>query len=48
MEDIMEQYGVGLLQMLGGMGILTLIGKMMQPGGVLNMVLLQYLDGICG
>lgn len=48
MEDIMEQYGIGLLQMLGGIGMLAVFGRMMQAGGILPMLLLQYMLGICG
>lgn len=48
MEDIMEQYGAGLLQMLGGIGMLAVFGKMMQAGGMLSMFLLHYMKGICG
>lgn len=48
MEDIIEQYGAGLLQMLGGIGMLAVLGKMMQTGGLLSVLLLQYMKGICG
>lgn len=48
MEEIIEQYGAGLLQMLGGVGMLALFAACMQPGGVLQTIVLQYMNGICG
>lgn len=48
MEEVIEQYGAGLLQMLGGMGLLALFAAGMRPGGVLQTIVLQYMNGICG
>lgn len=48
MEEIIEQYGTGLLQMLGGIGTLALVAALLQPGGLLQRILLQYMDRICG
>lgn len=48
MEAMIEQYGIGLLQILGGMGMLALLKEIIQPGGILYIILLQYMDGICG
>lgn len=48
MEDILEQYGVGLLQIFGGMGALALLSALVQPGGTVYVILMQYMGGICG
>lgn len=48
MEEIIEQYGAGLLQMLGGIGTLALFAAFLRPGGLLQIILLQYMNGICG
>ncbi|MFR4350664.1 MAG: hypothetical protein ACLT3H_03230 [Roseburia sp.] len=48
MEDIMEQYGSSLLQMIGGVGVLFLFLQMLCRDGVLYIVLLEYMAGICG
>lgn len=47
MEDIIEQYGAGLLQMIGGVGVLFLYGAMMQPKGVWYEIVQAYMSGIC-
>lgn len=48
MEDIMGQYGMSLLQMLGGYGVFAIIKAFMQTDGVLYMVMMEYMAGICG
>ena len=48
MEEVMEQYGTGLLQMLGGLGVMALFWNMLQPGGAVQMLVQQYMNGICG
>ena len=48
MEDILEQYGVGLLQIFGGMGALALLSTLVQTRGPVYVILMQYMGGICG
>ena len=48
MESIMEHYGVGLLQLLGGAGVLALVGTLLQPGGCIQVWIGQYLYEIAG
>lgn len=48
MKEIMEQYGTGLLQIFGGMGALLLLRELVQPQGVIYVLLMQYMNGICG
>ena len=48
MEIIMEHYGSSLLQLLGGVSILALIGTFLQSGGNVQMWVVQYLQGIAG
>lgn len=48
MEHIMEQYGSVLLQLAGGAGMLALFGAIFRPGGMLAVILQQYMSGICG
>lgn len=48
MEDIMGHYGIGFLQMTGGIVVLTLFFHMLQQDGVLYQLVMQYMTGICG
>lgn len=48
MEEIIEHYGSGLLQMLGGVAALTLWVKLFCEDGIFKQVCLQYMSGICG
>lgn len=48
MEQIIEQYGVGLVQIFGGIGALLLLSTLVQSGGAVYMILMQYMSSICG
>ena len=48
METIMEHYGVSLLQLLGGAGVLAIIWLLLQPGDSVYLWIEQYLYGIAG
>lgn len=48
MEDIIEQYGAVLLQMIGGVGVFFLYEAMMRQGGALYEIVQTYMGGICG
>ncbi len=48
MGEIIEQYGVGLLQMLGGVAVITIWSAFFCDNGILRQICLQYLSGICG
>lgn len=47
MEDIIECYGVGILQILGGICATAIWFAMFQQDGILRQMVLQYLHGIC-
>lgn len=46
MEDMIQHYGAGLLQMLSGVGVLFLYRVMMQPGGAWYEIVQAYMSGI--
>lgn len=48
MGEIIEEYGAGLLQMLGGIGVWGIFQAFMQQNGVLYEIVLAYMTGICG
>ena len=48
MEKVIEQYGVGLLQIIGGIGAFGILSTLIQPQGIVYVILMQYLAGISG
>lgn len=48
MEEIVEQYGVGLLQILGGIAAMVICLQLYEKEGFLWNVLLEYFYSICG
>lgn len=48
MEEIVEQYGVGLLQILGGIAAMVVYLQLYEKEGFLWNVLLEYFYSICG
>ena len=48
MEEIMEQYGGAILQILGGMSAMALAREMFVQGGILQQIAMQYFVGLCG
>lgn len=48
MEDIIEVYGEGLLQILGGACAMALFYGLFAEGGVILEIVQQYMTGICG
>lgn len=48
MEEIIEQYGIGILQMLGGIVAFFICMKLFGRHGVLEQICLQYMREICG
>lgn len=48
MDAVMEHYGAGLLQLLGGVGMFAIIGAFLQSGGSVYLWIVQYLHGIAG
>lgn len=47
MGDIIECYGVGILQILGGICAAVIWFAMFRQDGILRQMVLQYLQGIC-
>lgn len=47
MEDIIECYGAGILQILGGICVVLVWSAMFSQDGILRQIVLQYLQGIC-
>lgn len=48
METVMEQYGSGLLQLLGGVIMLALIGTFLRSTDSIVSWIMQYLYSIAG
>ncbi len=48
MEEIIEHYGEGLLQLIGGAGMLALARGLLMPQGVWHLWIEAYLQGIAG
>lgn len=48
MEEIMEQYGVGLLQILGGVAAMIIYLQLYENDGFLRNVLIEYFCSISG
>lgn len=47
MEDMIECYGIGILQILGGICVAVVWSAMFLQDGVLRQIVLLYLQGIC-
>lgn len=47
MGDIIECYGVGILQIMGGICAAVIWFAMFRQDGILRQMVLQYLQGIC-
>lgn len=48
MEEVMEHFGVGFLQLLGGIAFLGIFIACIRPGGVLCDIVLTFMTGLCG
>ena len=48
MEHIMEHYGIGMLQLLGGAGVLAIVRALLLSGGSIQIWIEQYLYEIAG
>lgn len=47
MEDIIECYGVGILQILGGICAAAIWIVLFRQDGIIRQIVVQYLHGIC-
>lgn len=48
MKDILEYFGTGFLYLLAGAAALGIFASCVKAGGILNTVVLSYMDSICG
>lgn len=48
MEKIVEHFGLGLLALIAAVLIIMIIVSCLRSGGVLNNIILNYMDSICG
>lgn len=48
MEEIINEYGAGILQLVGGSAVFLLWTKLLCLGGILWQVCLAYMNAICG
>lgn len=48
MEEILREYGDGILAAVAGIGILAFYAGLYQNGGMLREAALTFLAGVCG
>lgn len=48
MENMIEEFGQGLLGILSGTVLMALFLSFLQDGGILNEIVQQFIHGICG
>lgn len=48
MKEIIEHFGVGFLQLLGGITFLGIFVACIRPGGVLCDIALAFMTDLCG
>ena len=48
MQEIIEHYGLGLLETVGTLGILIIVFSFFGKNGILSESVLAYMQSICG
>ncbi len=48
MEEILKEYGVGVLEAVAGFFFLAIYMKLYDSGGMLYAVVTKFLAGVCG
>lgn len=48
MDEIIKEYGAGILAALGGLFFLIFLGTMYRQGGMLYTIIVEFLTGVCG
>lgn len=48
MEEIIKHFGTGFLYLIAGAGTVGIYISCIKIGGVLNTVVVNYMNGICG
>lgn len=48
MEDIIEEFGLGFLQIVAGAALVVILGACFLSEGVVSNMVVNYLYGICG
>lgn len=48
MEDVFEHYGLGAINIIGGIVVFCIIIACIKTGGVLNNAVIAFMHSICG
>lgn len=48
MHEIMEQFGMAVLQMAAVVGVVVVLFNCVGDGGTLSLIVAEYMKGICG
>lgn len=48
MENVFEQFGTALLQIIAVLGMAGILMALLQPGALFNTVIVNYMHSICG
>ena len=48
MEDIFEHYGIGAINIIGGIAIFCIFISCIKSGGVINNAVIAFMQSICG
>ncbi len=48
MSEVVEHFGIGFLELLGGISITSVIIGLFSSGGIINNIVLNYFQRLCG
>ena len=48
MREVIAHYGIGFLELVGGIGIVNIISMFFSNNGIVKDVILEYFRGLCG
>ena len=48
MREVIEHFGIGFLELTGGIGIVNIIVMFFGKNGLIKDVILEYFCGLCG
>lgn len=48
MREVIEHFGIGFLELAGGIGIVSIIIVFFSNSGIINDIVSNYFRGLCG
>ena len=48
MREVMEHFGMGFLELIGGIGIINIMIIFFSNNGIIKETVLNYFSGLCG